>query len=213
MLSERHRHQRDLQLKAIRNSKSHTCPVRPIRDHSVVTDGLRICDPAGRGVRVSRCSSSGRKWRPGKTFAPDQRGLVNDIYNPPYFEQVCSRYAETDTMRWCFEPIYGHGCLNTASLDLRRADRFLDAHLRRSGAGRRGRPRGEERCVGFRAGVLQAGAGQDGARSHPVRRVAAPAEVSRGVREFRGFWVGLRPSVGTMGRRPTQKPRGLSRPR
>lgn len=103
-------------VKAIRNSKSHTCPVRPIRDHSVVTDGLRTAIPLDEASNFPLLELRPEVAAEGKTFAPDQRGLVNDIYNPPYFEQVCSRYAETDTMRWCFEPIYGHGCLNTASL-------------------------------------------------------------------------------------------------
>jgi hypothetical protein len=51
---------------------------------------------------------------PGKWFAADRLGLNCDIYNPPYFEEVCGAYTEYGT-RSCFEPIYGNGCLNASS--------------------------------------------------------------------------------------------------
>ena len=103
-------------VKLIRNAKAHTCPVKTIRDHSVVTDGLRSAIPLSETSGFPLLELRPEVADPGKTFAPDRRGLVNDVYNPPYFEQVCGRFTETSPQRSCFEPIYGHGCLNPSSL-------------------------------------------------------------------------------------------------
>ena len=103
-------------VKLIRNSKAHTCPVKTIRDHSVVTDGLRSALPLDELSGFPLLELRPEVAAPGKTYAPENRGLVNDVYNPPYFEQVCGRFTETTPPRSCFEPIYGHGCLNQSSL-------------------------------------------------------------------------------------------------
>jgi hypothetical protein len=61
---------------------------------------------------------------PGKVYAPENRGLINDIYNPSYFADLpkgfdmvgpCNDIAEIEPSRDCFRPIYGHGCLNSAA--------------------------------------------------------------------------------------------------
>jgi hypothetical protein len=47
----------------------------------------------------------------GMVFSPEFGGLNDELYNPPYF-----RCGQLDLgPRDCFEPIYGHGCLNTNS--------------------------------------------------------------------------------------------------
>jgi hypothetical protein len=51
---------------------------------------------------------------PGKAYAPEQKGLNSELYNPVYFEN-CSA-ADIPTLRDCFEPVYAHVCLDTTSL-------------------------------------------------------------------------------------------------
>ena len=68
-------------------------------------------------VCIAGCTCNKKKVAgTDKEFSPDRRGLVNDIYNPPYFQDICSRVAETQPLRECLQPMYGHGCLNTASV-------------------------------------------------------------------------------------------------
>jgi hypothetical protein len=102
-------------VKLIRNAKANTCPVKTIRDHSVLTDGLRSAIPLDEASGFPLLELRPEVADPGKTFAPDKRGLVNDIYNPPYFDQVCGNYTETNPPRPCIQPIYAHGCLNASS--------------------------------------------------------------------------------------------------
>jgi hypothetical protein len=94
----------------------HTCPVNTIRPtpQSGMNDGLRTALPAAGGYDFPALTLRPEAAAPGKWFAPDRLGLNSDIYNPPYFEDVCSEYTEYGT-RSCFEPIYGNGCLNTGS--------------------------------------------------------------------------------------------------
>ena len=102
--------------KSIRNSKAHTCPVRAIRKHSAPADGLRSALPIDGSGGFPLLELRPEVASPGRTFAPDQMGLVNDVYNAPYFDQVCDRFTETNPPRWCYQPIYGHGCLDESSL-------------------------------------------------------------------------------------------------
>ena len=48
---------------------------------------------------------------PGRLYEPNTLGLDADIYNPPYFRNICPK-AELSPRRSCFEPIYGMECLN-----------------------------------------------------------------------------------------------------
>ncbi len=94
---------------AMRRKHTNGCGVVLIRTGDPVNDGLRECmsvdDPAFPSLTLRpEVSSSGRH------FAPDHRGINSELYNPPYFD-FC-RLADT---RECFEPIYGHGCLNSSS--------------------------------------------------------------------------------------------------
>ena len=50
---------------------------------------------------------------PGKAYAPERQGLNSEIYNPEYFA-VCSATG-LSTPRDCFEPVYGHVCIDTRS--------------------------------------------------------------------------------------------------
>ncbi len=93
---------------AMRRKHTNGCGVVLIRTGDPVNDGLRECmsiDPAFPSLTLRPAVSSS-----GRHFAPDHRGIDSELYNPPYFD-FC-HLAET---RECFEPIYGHGCLNSSS--------------------------------------------------------------------------------------------------
>jgi hypothetical protein len=79
-----------------------------------LNDGLRVALPAAGGYDFPTLTLRPEAAAPGKWFAADRLGLNSDIYNPPYFEDVCGAYTEYGT-RSCFEPIYGNGCSNTSS--------------------------------------------------------------------------------------------------
>ncbi len=51
----------------------------------------------------------------GKWYHESRLGLNSDIYNPPYFGELCNYLAETSPPRDCFQPMYGLECLNTSS--------------------------------------------------------------------------------------------------
>ncbi len=99
----------------IRSTLNATCSVALLRDHNPRTDGLRFAAPASDTSGFPLLELRPEVADPGKAFAPDRQGLVNDVYNPPYFQTVCDRVAETVPPRPCFQPIYTHGCLNTNS--------------------------------------------------------------------------------------------------
>jgi hypothetical protein len=99
----------------IRNARAATCPVNVLREHSGRRDGLRFTIPLEDSLRFPAFDLRPEVSAPGKAYAPGVRGLVAEIYNPPYFESVCSGVAETSPQRTCFQPIYGHGCLNESS--------------------------------------------------------------------------------------------------
>jgi hypothetical protein len=101
--------------KSVRRAMNVTCNVGDFRDHSPLTDGLRSAIPAADAAGFPVLELRPEVAAPGKLYAPDGQGLANDVYNPPYFEQVCRGYAETEPPRACFQPIYTHGCLNTNS--------------------------------------------------------------------------------------------------
>jgi hypothetical protein len=109
-----------LDLSSISNAKltrkppAQTCYVSTVRVHNQRTEGLRWTIPMDAGgfpTLELRLETAG----PGKSYAPENRGLVNDIYNPPYFQSLCDHYAEILPQRPCIQYIYGHGCLNGSS--------------------------------------------------------------------------------------------------
>jgi hypothetical protein len=99
----------------IRNSIQNTCSVSLVRRHNATTDGLRFTIPMDDSLDFPPLELRPEVAGTGKVYAPEARGLVNDIYNPPYFQQICYLVAETSPFRSCFQPMYGHGCLDGTS--------------------------------------------------------------------------------------------------
>jgi hypothetical protein len=93
----------------LRNQSEHGCGVRRFRGVRPKEDGLREGIPYDSGFPA--LSLRPEVADPGKFYAPESRGLNNEIYNPLYF--TCP--LVDDVPQDCFEPIYGHGCLDTAS--------------------------------------------------------------------------------------------------
>lgn len=87
------------------------CSVNTLRQISPQQEGLREALPLeGMFPRLElRPEVAGT----GRAYAPDKKGLNSELYNPPYFEG-CNA-AEIKALRSCFQPLYGHACLNTAS--------------------------------------------------------------------------------------------------
>jgi hypothetical protein len=85
------------------------CGVTHLRVVDKRIDGLRECLPLDENFPLltlrPECSSF------GKAYAEDKAGLNDEIYNPPYFRCGQLNLGPRD----CFEPIYGHGCLNQSS--------------------------------------------------------------------------------------------------
>lgn len=101
----------------IRREGRDACPVNRIRPapQSGQKDGLRTALPAMGRYDFPPLALRPEVAGPGRWYAEDRSGLNCDIYNPPYFGDVCAAYAEYGT-RSCFEPIYGNGCLEVGSL-------------------------------------------------------------------------------------------------
>ena len=89
------------------------CPVDRIRDRDRRNDGLRACVPID--TRFPRMTLRPEVASRDLWYAESRRGLNCDLYNPPYFTTLCNAIAETSPPRGCFEPIWGHECLNTSS--------------------------------------------------------------------------------------------------
>jgi hypothetical protein len=94
---------------SLRTSGSNGCGATHIRGVRPREDGLREATPIDMSfpALTLRPEVAG----PGKHFAPESRGLNNEIYNPMYFTCCGGDLGP----RTCFEPIYGHGCLDTSS--------------------------------------------------------------------------------------------------
>ncbi|MEJ2722158.1 MAG: hypothetical protein P8181_13615, partial [bacterium] len=91
-----------------------SCPVFGVRVDDRRSQGLRTALPfpggfPGLDLRPEVSSS-------GMAYAEERSGLNTDIYNPAYFGDLCSRIPELAVPRDCFEPIYGHGCLDASSV-------------------------------------------------------------------------------------------------
>jgi hypothetical protein len=95
----------------LRTQQDNGCGVESIRTVDAQNDGTREAlpiDPAFPTLEL-RPEVAGT----GRVYAPSAKGWNSEIYNPHYFD-FCD-VAETRVRRLCFEPIYGNGCLNTAS--------------------------------------------------------------------------------------------------
>ncbi len=97
-----------------RRSGINNCPVDGVRTNNPRTDGLRYTAPLDVGSEFPALNLRPETAAPGKWFAPERSGLNCDIYNPSYFGDICSA-AELFSRRDCFEPIWGHGCLDPES--------------------------------------------------------------------------------------------------
>ena len=91
------------------------CPVDRVRERNQRTDGLRECIPMDSSYAFPTLELRPEVAGLGRWYHESRLGLNTDIYNPPYFGDMCNHLAETIPPRSCFQPMYGHGCLNTSS--------------------------------------------------------------------------------------------------
>jgi hypothetical protein len=96
----------------IRNRNNNGCGVELIRQVDPRNDGMREARPLDPAFPLLQLRPE--VAAAGRAFAPETKGWNSEVYNPAYFN-FCN-IAETASPRTCFEPIYGHGCLNTASV-------------------------------------------------------------------------------------------------
>ncbi len=89
--------------------KGNGCGVTHLRTVDKKGDGLRVCIPHDLNFPQLQLRPEVSGF--GMAYAEDKSGLNDEIYNPPYFH--CGRFNLGP--RDCFEPIYGHGCLNAKS--------------------------------------------------------------------------------------------------
>jgi hypothetical protein len=95
----------------IRAAGSGGCPVNRLRDNSAKTEGLREALPLD--PQFPRLELRTEVSSPGRAYWENYKGLATELYNPPYFE-FCTP-SELMFPRQCFQPIYGHGCLDESS--------------------------------------------------------------------------------------------------
>jgi len=91
------------------------CKVTGIRDFSAKNDGLRACIPIDQTYDFPRLELRPEVAFSGKWFAEERIGYATNIFNPPYFADICEA-AEMLPARECFQPIYGLECLNRNSV-------------------------------------------------------------------------------------------------
>ena len=87
------------------------CGVTHVRRVRPVEDGLRHAIPIDIDMDFPALSLRPEVSTVGKFYSEASRGLNDELYNPPYF--TCGRLDLGP--RDCFEPIYGHGCLDLLS--------------------------------------------------------------------------------------------------
>jgi hypothetical protein len=93
----------------LRKPDDNGCGVTHQRTVDCRRDGLRQCLPIDMNFPQLELRDEVTGF--GHAYAEDRKGLNDELYNPPYF-----RCGQLDLgPRDCFEPIYGHGCLNTNS--------------------------------------------------------------------------------------------------
>ncbi len=101
-----------------RTGGSQRCPVDRIRNNDRIKDGMRAALPIDMttGGGFPRLELRPEVAGPGRFH--EIAGLVVDIYNPLYFSELtpCAVVADIDPPRSCFEPIYGNGCPDDASV-------------------------------------------------------------------------------------------------
>ena len=93
---------------------SRGCPVDMIRDHDAGKDGLRKCAPIDAHYSFPLLELRPEVASSGKVFHSSAAGLWCDVYNPPYFAEICD-FAEATPPRTCFEPMYALHCRNLSS--------------------------------------------------------------------------------------------------
>jgi hypothetical protein len=93
----------------LRTAGENGCGVTNVRGVRPREDGLRKAMPLDLSFPALTLRPEVAGF--GKHFAPDSRGLNNEIYNPAYFTCCSADLGLQD----CVEPIYGHGCLDTGS--------------------------------------------------------------------------------------------------
>jgi hypothetical protein len=93
---------------SLRNRLDNGCGVGLIRDVDARADGLRTAVPVDPGFPTLelRPEVAG----PGRFFAPENRGLNNELYDPFYFD-----FCVWSERRSCFQAIYTHSCLDSQS--------------------------------------------------------------------------------------------------
>jgi hypothetical protein len=95
---------------SLRKPGENGCGVTDVRTVDPQGDGLRECDPID--TNFPALALRPEVSDPGKFYAPDSRGLNCELYNPQYF----SCFQLPLDPRECFEPIYGHGCIDGTSV-------------------------------------------------------------------------------------------------
>jgi hypothetical protein len=94
----------------LRDPDENGCGVDHIRTVDPLGEGLRECMPVDANFPLLTLRPE--VSLPGQAYAEDRMGLNSELYNPPYF--VCGSLPYWPEE--CFEPIYGHGCLNINSV-------------------------------------------------------------------------------------------------
>jgi hypothetical protein len=97
-------------LGSLRNSGQNGCGVDHIRAVDARLEGLRECMPVDADFPplTLRSEVAG----PGRFYEESRAGFNSELYNPPYFVCGSLPIGPED----CFEPIYGHGCLDLNSV-------------------------------------------------------------------------------------------------
>jgi len=91
------------------------CPVNAVRTYDRRTEGLRACVSVDQQYGFPRLELRPEVANLDRAYHESRRGLVCDIYNPPYFSALCSSLPELSLGRSCFQPMYTLECLDSSS--------------------------------------------------------------------------------------------------
>jgi hypothetical protein len=98
----------------LRQSRDNGCGVTHVRTVNPIRDGLRECLPID--LNFPTLTLRPEVGEPGLVYAPDRSGLNDELYNPNPSNPLYFNCGQLNLgPRDCFEPIYGHGCLNQSS--------------------------------------------------------------------------------------------------
>jgi hypothetical protein len=86
------------------------CRVKLARTYRSETEGLRTALPIDTRYDFPRLDLRPEVAGPGKFYHVSKLGIRSDIFNPPYFQDICGNYAELIPRRRCFRPIYALKC-------------------------------------------------------------------------------------------------------